>query len=45
MFDPTADVVDGEPNPDFDQIVGAHGLLASYPFASATPISHGMHRI
>lgn len=42
MFEPPTDLVEAEPNPDYDQIAGAHGLLASYPFASATPTSHGM---
>jgi len=40
MFEHSTDHVDGETNPDYDQIAGAHELLASYPFASATPTSH-----
>lgn len=40
MLEPSTDHVDGETNPDYDQIAGAHELLVSYPFASATPVSH-----
>ncbi|KAF8315647.1 hypothetical protein DL93DRAFT_2078873 [Clavulina sp. PMI_390] len=39
MHQPLEEFVD-ESNPDYNQIAAAHGLLASYPFASATPTAH-----